>query len=429
MNQTRTFTLTLAFPLLVGVTGRVDASSFQLQESSASQLGTAYAGAGSSAEDVSTAFFNAATLMEFDDPQVAISTVGIFPRSKLYVSRATSGVGTVSGSGVDRINGNTLVPGLHLGIPLSDSWAFGLNIGVPFGLKTIYSDSALTRYIATLSKLETTDISPSIAYRVHDRFAIAVGFDAVYTRAWLDVAISTSAANGDGYQKNYGKHWGYGGHAGIIYDFSDCSRVGLSFYSKVHVPLKGDRHQVRSAGSAETVTPIESVLDLPERVRLSLTHGINSQWNIMADVDWTKWTRFKDLIITQTTDNSQSISHYNYKNGWKVAFGTSYHFCKCPAWTAKCGIAYDFSPAHRDSSRSARIPDSNRFWLALGAKCQFHDCIWIDAGYACLWFKRANIADTAPLNSAGTPVSLATVNGRTKLRSHLVGIQLTWNFL
>src|SRR5438045_1390281 len=78
---------------LMGMTSPTFASGFQIQEQSASGLGTAYAGVGSIAVDATTAFYNAAGLTRMNQEQVVFSGVGIFPNSKLRPKLATNNVG------------------------------------------------------------------------------------------------------------------------------------------------------------------------------------------------------------------------------------------------------------------------------------------------------------------------------------------------
>jgi long-chain fatty acid transport protein len=53
-------------------------------------------------------------------------------------------------------------------------------------------------------------------------------------------------------------------------------------------------------------------------------------------------------------------------------------------------VAYDETPV-TDSVRTARIPDENRSWLAIGGQYHLSDNSAIDVGYAHLFIQNAQI--------------------------------------
>ena len=90
------------------------------------------------------------------------------------------------------------------------------------------------------------------------------------------------------------------------------------------------------------------------------------------------------------------------------------------------GTAYDRSPTP-NKFRTARIPDSNRIWLGIGAQYRINSCMALDAGYGHLFFKKARLDERAPLLSNGQPVSAARLVGKYKSNVNLFGLQFTWD--
>jgi long-chain fatty acid transport protein len=83
-------------------------------------------------------------------------------------------------------------------------------------------------------------------------------------------------------------------------------------------------------------------------------------------------------------------------------------------------LSYEQSPVTL-AYRSARLPDSNRYWLAFGAKYKVNKNLSIDGAYAHLFVKKAPIAQTGSISR--------TLNGNYKSSADIVGVQLTWNFV
>ena len=65
------------------------------------------------------------------------------------------------------------------------------------------------------------------------------------------------------------------------------------------------------------------------------------------------------------------------------------------ALTLRAGTAFDKSPVS-DDYRTARVPDENRVWLAIGASYQVLPGVTVDAGYAHLFVKDSSIRETSP---------------------------------
>jgi len=421
----------LATGALAGICSPVWASAFQLIEQNVTNLGTAYAGTAALAIDASTGFYNSAGLTRICKEQIALSLVGIRPYATLNVTSATA-TGPVAGTpvpgvpGTTKAHGDSLVPGLHYAYHCDD-WAFGLNIVVPFGLKVKYREADIARYSSTRTDLRTYDIAPSLAYCLGNGFSIGVGPDFVHAFAELDQHLGTGALATDGFREDRASRWGVGGHVGLLYEFNDCTRIGLNYRSQVEIRTKGQSISVVPVGLGGTGVQqsfsVNAKVKLPDTAVLSAFHQFNDCWAVMADAQWTKWSLFKSLTINRSDGQSVTITQ-NYKDTYRVALGTSYQWDDC--WLFRLGVAYDRSPIRSDSLRITRIPDSHRTWVALGGRYCFSKCLALDVGYAHLFFKKVGIVEGAPIITGGAQ-SLQSLSGRYRTRADLLGVQLTWD--
>jgi hypothetical protein len=127
-------------------------------------------------------------------------------------------------------------------------------VSAPFGLETSYDRGWVGRYHALASKLETTNVNPTIAYRPTDWLAIGIGADVEYAKARLTNAIDLGGVceifgaqaglppgactalgfppqSVDGVVKISGDDWGAGFNAGIMVAPWRTTRIGLAFRS------------------------------------------------------------------------------------------------------------------------------------------------------------------------------------------------------
>lgn len=402
------------------------ASAFSLNEQNAKDLGTAYAGAGSGG-DVTNGWYNAASFTQLGQEQIAISGVYINSQTTQTATSARTTTGTAMGAGSAKGKNQTVIPSLHYGKRIDEHLVFGLNVASPFGLKNDFKVTDFNRYMGTRAELRTVDIAPSLAYGFDNGFSIGAGVDALYAQAKLDtrVGVLNNPAT-DGFLENTASDWGIGYHAGVLYEFNDCStRVGLHYRSKVKLKAHGD---VTTANAIPAVFPLPSTvradITLPESMLLSAYHAFDDQWAIMADIQWTHWKRFKELRL-RFDNQTQSITPENFKDSMRYSLGVSYQLCE--AWKVKAGTAFDRTPT-RDAFRTTTIPDQNRTWAAVGAQYRISSALALDFGYAHLFFKKANIDQTGPLNAAGA-VGAQRFTGTSKARADLIGMQLTWDFV
>jgi long-chain fatty acid transport protein len=414
----------LAISGLLAASFPVWSSAFSLNEQNAKDLGTAYAGAASSAEDASTGWYNCAGLTRLAQEQVAIS--GIYVNSQTTQSgTAIPNGGPSMGAGSAKGKSQLVIPGLHYARRIDDNWVFALNIVSPFGLKNNFKVNDFNRYMGTRAEIRTVDIGPSLAYGFNNGFSIGAGVDALYAQAKLDTRVGTGNPATDSFVENTASDWGFGYHAGLLYEFNDCNtRLGAHYRSKIKIKAAGDTAAVGAFIPAPRQTAVRADVTLPESMILSVYHSLNDQWAIMADVQRTHWKRFNELRL-RFDNQTQSITPENFKDSMRYALGVSYQLCE--PWKFKVGTAFDRTPT-RDSNRTTAIPDQNRTWGALGAQYRVTKAFAVDFGYAHLFVKKANINQTGPLSAAGAP-GRQSFRGTSKTRADLIGMQLTWDFV
>ncbi|MBI4356959.1 MAG: outer membrane protein transport protein [Gammaproteobacteria bacterium] len=414
------------------------ASGFQNNEAASSYLGTAFSGTAASAYDASTAFYNPAGIMQLNKHQAMASGTYIhgdfdYTHTSGTIPTGPAGANNLTGKQHDDPAVPSVLPAIHYTNPLTDRWGVGFSITSPFGLATEYDMDAIQRYHATRSELITIDLNPSLAYQATPWLSAGVGVSAQYLRAKLNNASRLADAAGDFESKITADDWGPGWNVGLLARFNqERTKVGLAYRSKINYDLKGKaKFEGAGVAAAPTVLVPQHVngrVTLPETITASLSQSLNPQWDLLVDVAYTNWSRFKKLRINfPETALPDTITPQNYEDTWRYSVGTNYRLTD--NWAVRAGYMYDNSPV-RNRHRTSRLPDSDRQWLAVGFQYRTNSQkVVFDVGYAHVFFENnIPVNETAPLNAAtGAVTSFAAINGKYDGKADLLGVQVAWN--
>lgn len=398
----------------------VRASGFALNEMSAAGVANAHAGGAAAAEDLGTIYFNPAGLTRLPGRQFMIVGSAIQTSTKFDNRGSVSAVATpLAGGDGGNAGAWSLVPALYYAMDIDPRLRFGVGVQSPFGLETEYDANWVGRYQALKSELVSLNINPSLAYRLNDKVSLGAGVSAQYVDVELTRAIdfgsacvgtlgpTACAASGfrpqarDGRAKVDGTDWGFGFNLGVLYAFNAKSRLGIAYRSKISHEISGDASYTKPAGlpaplaasRSFTNTGARASVDLPESINLSGYVELDPKWSVMADINWMRWSRFKELRVRFDNGAPDNVTPENWRNTTRVAVAVNYRYNDM--WKLRGGIAYDPTPV-RDEYRTPRIPDEDRTWLAFGAQFKPSKHATWDFGYAHLFVKDASINKADP---------------------------------
>jgi long-chain fatty acid transport protein len=381
---------------LLAMSGSVAASGFALIEQNASGLGNAYAGGAAIAEDASTVFFNPAGMSRLSGKQIVVAGHLITPSAKF-----TSSSGVASGGDA---GGTAFVPNGYFAMELKPTLKVGLGVNAPFGLQTEYDANWIGRTKAIKSKIETININPSVSYQVNDALSIGGGLDYQHISGELTNALGANTA----VVKGTDNAWGF--NLGGLYNINPTTRIGVAYRSAISYTL----HGTVATGIPFVDGPVTLDVKVPDSLSLSGFHQYSDKWDVMADVTFTGWSSFKQVKVLDATGAPLpgGTTIENWKDTVRVSVGTTHHYNS--QWSARGGFAYDQAPVS-DAFRTARVPDNNRTWLALGGQYKSSAASVIDFGYAHLFVKDSTINE-------------APVVGNYKNSVDILSAQYTHNF-
>jgi len=434
----RNLTVAIATTLsLASVHTSVQAAGFGLIEFGGSGMGNAFAGAAAVAEDATTVQFNPAGMVLLEGRQATGVLHTILPKADFKNQGSTLADGSTALSGGNDDGGrNAFVPNFYYVMDIDDKMKFGLGVTTPFGLATKYDDDWVGRYHAVESDVITVNFNPNISYKVDDKLSLGFGISAQYVDVILSSAIDFGSLLGapqaiDGFVKFTGDNWAFGWNAGLLYQFSSDTRLGVAYRSEVKQDVSGTANFTVPLAAAPVLgsgafvdSGISAEISLPQSLSVSVYHNYDSKWAVLADVTWTGWSSFEELRIkynnplqpdSATTENWDDVLRYsiglNYKMDDKLLLRT--------------GIAYDETPVPSAEFRTPRVPGNDRTWLSFGAQYKVDKNIVIDVGYSHLFISTTKINNT--FESSQTALA-ATLTGEYEATVDIFSAQATWKF-
>jgi long-chain fatty acid transport protein len=446
--------------------GAANAAAFQLFEQNASGLGNAYAGQAAGVEDASAIFFNPAALTRVPRTQVLGAIHLINPSTEFTDSASCApyaGVGVGTSSCPLGRNGNlghspggnggdagdlAVVPNAYASWELMPGQLWlGLGINAPFGLKTEWDSNWIGRFHAIKSEVQTININPTVAWKINNMVSVGGGANLQQLKAELSNAVSYRAvalasgvpaligavpAGSEGVATVEGDDWGWGWNAGVLFNFTPTTRLGLTYRSAIKYEIEGDvtfGSRPAALGAVPNVADGDVTADikLPDTFSIALAQELSPGFELLADWTWTGWDSIQDLTIVRSSGSlsgqTLTTTPLRFENSWRLGIGANYQLN--PAWKLRGGIAYDTTPV-KDEFRTPRLPDADRTWLAAGAQWGFAPNAALDFGYAYIMVKDAS--SNLVNQETATSLPRGSLVGNYEGNVHILSAQLRWSF-
>ena len=213
------------------------------------------------------------------------------------------------------------------------------------------------------------------------------------------------AANTEGRAKLEANDDAWGWNVGVLFQPAPATKIGASYRSKLDYHLDGSTTVTNSAG---TIIPqaggnTNADITLPDTFSLSLAQKLNDQWEFLADAMFTRWSEINRVNIVNSTNGTLRDSlALDFQDTWRYSIGANYKLND--DWTLRTGVALDQSPVKGATTRSVRLPDNDRTWVAVGAQLKVSQSGRLDMGYSHLFIKDADINFTRSQQLAGQTV-------------------------
>ncbi len=412
------------------------AGGFYLKEQSAEGVGRAFAGETALASDASTVYFNPAGMTRFSRPVATAGAYALFIDSEQTdqgTTRTAAGpLGSFSAGGNDGGNPfDTLTPtgNFYAVAPIDDDrWWAGIGINTPYGFQSDYDPGFFGRYDSLKSDLMTVNIQPSIAYKLNEIVSIGGGINFQYVDVELTNALPNAVPGSpDGLFKVEGDDWSVGWNFGVQAHF-DRLDLGVHYRSQVEHDLDGDLNITGLTGplAAQNGTfGAAAPLTLPDIVSAGAVYHVpDGKTRLLGDVTWFNWADFERIAVS-ASNGARFDSPQNYEDTWAVALGAEHDVSQ--RLTLRTGVQFDETPT-RDSFRTTRVPDGDRWWLTGGATYELSDTYSLALSYAHIFVSEESLERTDRFYE-GTPAQVnSTLRSRNTGDADILAVGLTAAF-
>ena len=390
------------------------AAGFMLTEQSAGSLGRAYAGVGVDGTDISGVFYNPATMTLHPGTQFQAGFVAV------GLDLAYEGDGVTENGAAN----TQPIPFGYISHQMTDNMWIGLAMTVPFGMGTDYSENWALAGRGISAKVLTFDFNPNVAWKLSDTLSLGAGMSLQYASADLKLKKSQSiesmgSATFDSEIDADSIAWGF--NVGLMWSPLDNLRFGLSYRSRVNHNADGDliidngKMNVDAFPMLAGKFDATATLSTPAWAMATAAWDVNDLVSLYATFRWTDWSIFSELKINSDLPSEPIVN--KWQDTYLFSVGTDLRFTNW--WTFRAGIGYETSPIDDPKTRTAIIPDADRWWFALGSSFQATDNLQLDVSAA--WLHGTGERDL--YDTAGQK------QGRfDKLDAYLLGVQLVYKF-
>jgi len=419
--------------LLVGMSTSAFASAFQLWETGLSDLGNYHSGTAAIANNATTAYSNPAGLVRLPHQQISLGAAEIVTNIKY---KGSADINTLNPSFYNNITqqagGSDTIPNFNYALPINRNVVLGFSIVVPLGLETQYSKSSMLRYAATDTTVQAIDFTPSIGVKITPKLSLGLGFDAQRLKAVFD-QYGGETTQTDPYNntelENHLYDWGFGWRAGLLYQFTPSTRIGLTYRAKIVHHAKGSSTftgplSLNPPSNVQRSNHVTSTLIMPATTILSFYQDLTPHWTWMASITYSQWGAFNTLTLWHAagpgTTNLPIHVSQNFRNTWNLALGGIYRLNT--KWQFTAGVGFDQTPVSTHY-RTIQLPDNNRYAVAIGAHYQPVKAFGVDVGWLHFFLKRTRINRSTEVAS-----EVVQTTGLIDTSADVLGLQLTYTF-
>src|SRR5690554_4966357 len=343
---------------------QANAGGYQINEQSVSGQGYGHAGRSSNINDASIVFGNPAGMSFLDRAQVTVGGTYLHVNTDIKNAEASryptafgpAAAQEITGTADGDIVSGTLVPSAFYAHPVNERLAFGFGLYAPFGSKTDYESSFAGRGLGNYTEVTVMTAQPTVSYRFNDQWSVGAGV--TYNRVDGELRRQVPHILGgevDARVEGDDEAWGY--NLGVIFQPVPETTFGLTYRSKVSYTLEGDYRATASdntlsnpppfglgavEGDVLTQSSASLKLTTPETINFSVTQQMTDRLKLMAGASWVRWSRFDQILVTDSAGNEITNEQQNYSNAWAFAVGGEYQLT--PQLALRAGVTLDETP-------------------------------------------------------------------------------------
>ena len=365
---------------IVATCSLLNAGGYKVPEQSADSLGLAASNVAFSF-GADAAYFNPANMMFLDGLHHFESTLGWFHINSIDF-KSDDGK-SYSSKKFDSLAGtfSFVTPEIY------ENWRFGLALAVPAAVGISWEDPE-TAFTGKRFKLQVVELNPTVAYRINDKLAIALGARGVYSKGKI------ASDFGVGYREIQGDAINYGYNVALTYRPIEELSFAVTYRSKVNLELKGHTDADFKGPLAPISYHGKTKVEIPLPAQLVLATGYKfSDFTLLLAFERTYWSKFKDYDF-EFGDKTAAHTNPPFGRAFKLLMDDPVVKNAKDSNTYRIGLAYDVNEKLRlmaGFSYDEDITSSNHTGLELpnttskaytaGLNYKFTDNLEVAFGY------------------------------------------------
>jgi long-chain fatty acid transport protein len=251
-------------------------------------------GIAAAADDAMVAATNPAAMTRFDR-QVRRGEVMVFYSDNTWEGQ----IGEEGPAFRSQESDTTIIPSGNMVRPVRDNLWFGFTI-LGSGFSDDYEDGWLGRYFIEEYELVYLSAFPSLATKLTDKLSVAASLALTYTTYEQIKAVPNDPGLEDGTLTVDTDGWSAGWALSGLYEFSDTTRVGLSYRSKIEPDLSGQAKFSGLGPMTEAILDAAGLLNAgidvssaqPQSVLAGVYHQFDDGGAITVDAVWSDFSNF-----------------------------------------------------------------------------------------------------------------------------------------
>ncbi len=386
----RTAGVTLAFFIVSGVAVQTaDAAGFYVREQSTAAMSTGFAGSASRGDNSSFLFYNPAAIILNDSIDVTGDFKLFVPSLDITGSAATrpafpqgTGAPVVGETNTGEMTGAAIAPTFFASYAITEDLRVGIGGSGPFAALVDADDPWVGRFQVTETSYRTYNFNPVMAYRINEMLTVGAGVQVQYFEA--DMRNSQALPppfgpfEGEGFLQ--GNDWGFGFTAGLLFQPSEDTTIGIGYRSRIEHDLSG-KAGVNSPAPGPNLS-VDFDIDTPDVVTASISHRLNEYVEFHATFEWVNWSLFDDITVKFDAGLPSDVRPQNWKDVYSGFFGVSYMASE----QITLNLGGGFTSSTGDGTGSAILPDGERYTVAVGVSHAMSEHITFNASYAHVFF-------------------------------------------
>jgi len=270
-----------------------------------------------------------------------------------------------------------IIPSIHFVSSKYNNFTFGFSMVVPSGVTKEW-EVRPAKDSAEQFTLEVVELNPTVAYKINNKMAIALGLRALKSSG---IVKSSSTASRD----MEGDSFDFGYNLALAYKPTSALEIGVTYRSKVSLEEEGNAKLY--IGDAKVYDGGGSVeVPLPAQFNLAVAYTFDSQTSLEVVYEKSFWSAYKTLnfnyisnipaILQPSMDNP---INKDWKDTTTFRIGVTQELNEL---TLMAGLTIDETPIP-DKSLSFELPGTDSTAISFGAKYKVNENLTAGFGMLC----------------------------------------------